>query len=253
MPRYSPIAPVHILHELHRQGDLGNYLLLLAHDVLEHPQEYMDLLFEVREDHNDDVFIILDNGTVERGAPVELHEILDAASIVEPSCVVSPDVIGDALATRKLVMQQGSVIAQDYPLMLIPQGKTKDEIETCIDWMANSFTPNQAPYWGVPRWFANTFGSRQYCVRYMGHFHSERKMHLLGMSKYMRDDWMCCKAPYVMGIDSANPLVLGYNGIEMHDMMEYTHLDRDDYWEQPKLTELMTQNVEWMHHAISEV
>lgn len=256
MPQYSPIAPVHILQQLHDRNKLGNYLLLLAHDVLEYPLQYSNLLFDVRSAHEaDSTFIILDNGVIERGAPLRVDDLLEAASLVDPSCVVAPDVVGDFPATQKLIMTEGHLIARDYPIMFIPQGKTIDEIQNCIDWIAASFhgeTLRQG-FWGVPRWVTNKLGSRRKIIQYLTDSFSPCRIHLLGMSKNLRDDFTCLHSPYVMGIDSANPLVLGRAEIQMDHFMQYEHLEREDYWKCSRLIGDMEFNVEWMHEALSRI
>lgn len=253
MPQYSPIAPVHMLQELQDKNLLGNYLLLLAHDVVAHPRKYNDLLFEVRDHYEpDNVFVIMDNGVVERGAPVPLEELLDAASIVDASCVVLPDVIGDFSATRRLVTSQLCPIANDYPIMCIPQGKNLQEVYDCIDWMAEFLAQNmfKDTYWGIPRWISNKLRSRRSVVNYINMAYGN-KIHLLGMSEHMGDDFKCLGMKNVMGIDSANPLVLGMNDILMYNTMMYEHLPRDNYWQMPKMKEQMVMNVAWMHDAVS--
>lgn len=255
MPQYSPIAPVHLLQQLQDQNKLGNYLLLLAHDIIDHPEAYVELLFELYDLYQEDAFIILDNGVIEKGEPVPLGDLLTAADLVNPSCVVSPDVLGNYVETKKLAIQQVPKIMEQWPVMFIPQGRTHAELCECADWMYQSFAGDyyegMPVYWGIPRWVANKQGSRLPLIRYLAHNYSPCKMHLLGMSKKLRDDFICLKQPYIMGIDSANPLVLGREEIEMYEFMEYEHLERGNYWEMPRLTGCMAANVEWMHHVVA--
>lgn len=256
MPQYSPVAPVHLLEQLHRKGRLGNYLLLLAHEVLEAPDAYSDLLWDVRETYGShDTTIILDNGVIERGSAIDIGALLEAASIVNPTCVAAPDVLGDYAATCKLAAEQVPLIQEEYSVLFIPQGATLPLLENCIDWYTANFCldPKKYSYWGVPRWIANKLNSRAHTVSYIGYGSYPCKIHLLGMSNHMRDDFLCLKMPYVRGIDSANPLVLGANEIRMHSFMMYQHLDRGDFWQMPKLTEDMLYNVEWMHNELEQL
>ncbi len=251
-PKYSPIAPISILRQLFKKKSLDNYLLLLAHDVLEHSHEYEKLVHDMRE-WDDETFIIMDNGTIERGSPVSVGDLVEAANLVEADCIAAPDVVGDFLATQKLCMEQGSALAAHFPLMLIPQGATSTEIYDCIDWMDARFPilNGDTRYWGIPRWFTNTLGTRSTCINYIANYTGMCKIHLLGMSGSLKDDFECCRMPYVMGIDSANPLVLGYNHVLISGKAEH-HMPRGDYWDEcTEVTPLMEYNVEYVHNVLS--
>lgn len=252
--KYSPIAPIHLLHELEVQDLLGDYLLLLAHDVLAHPKEYDGLIMQLRGTHLDDLFIIMDNGVIENGAPVSVEELLEAASIVEADVVVGPDMVGDLVGTKKLMMSQGTLIRSEYPMMFIPQGGTFAEIFECIDWYSDKFPEialSDGPsYWGVPRWIANELGSRHTIVRDIVDHDERAKIHLLGMSNHYPDDLTTAMHPNVVGIDSANPLVLAYKQIELS--AGGVHMPRGDYWTNCKqVTELMRLNIQWMRHDLN--
>jgi hypothetical protein len=246
MPLYSPIAPVRLLRELHYKRLLSNYLLLLAHDVNNHPEEYVKLLSDMDDAFGARLFVILDNGVIENGSPVSLDDLLRAANTVQASVVVAPDVIGDLAETKRLVAEQADKIYQRYPIMLIPQGETFDEVYECINWMSHN-VKGVNTYWGVPRWMANKFGTRRDIIKAIAAFDSRTRIHLLGMSENQRDDLECALHPQVMGMDSANPLVLGWNGKSMRDG---GHMDRKDYWERATLNPQMCANVKWVHDAL---
>ena len=243
--RYSPVAPIALLEELYNRGLLDGYLLLLAQDVLDSPHKYAELVGNIRE-YATDPFIIMDNGVIELGAPIATARILEAANIVEADCVVTPDILGDFEGTKKLAMSPDvQLIAKDFDLMLIPQGGTTHEVYDCIEFLSRAFGQQ---YWGVPRWIANEFGSRYPFLNYINTYHNPRGIHLLGMSNNTLDDIHCARQPGIMGIDSANPLVLAMKGISMETG---GHAPRDDFWETNSLTELMAYNVEYMHAALS--
>ena len=73
------------------------------------------------------------------------------------------------------------------------------------------------------------------------------QIHLLGMSNNFVDDMACTSMPNVMGIDSANPMVMGYQGISIWDRVGIEHLPRGDYWECVTLNKCMEDNVDWMN------
>lgn len=247
MAKYSPVAPIHILQGLHHKGLLTDYLLLLAHDVLAHPHEYEVLMEDMNVAFGHHPFIIMDNGVIELGQPVTVGQLLWAADTVHASVVVSPDVLKDLTATKKLVMEQSSKIRAKYKMMLIPQGGDPGQVYDCIEWMHNKF-PGNMQYWGIPRWMTNEFGSRLGIMQRINELGSNQWMHLLGMSEKRKDDLTCARMPDVIGIDSANPLVLGWAG----NNIEHTplHVPRNQYWEEARLNQQMCDNVSWMHNEL---
>ncbi len=248
--RYSPIGPLPILEQLQGQGILGNYLLLLAHEVLKDPQGYCNLIDGVENTEENPKFIIMDNGVIERGSPVTTGELLEAANLVEASCVVTPDVVGDGPATKKLVMDQGHLVSRDFPLMRIPQGSCLTDIGSCIEWLNDRLPSSGGPsYWGVPRWITNTLASRRTTIDHINLVCPNAKIHLLGMSQSLQDDQRCLRRPNVIGIDSANPIVMGLVGMKMR-RGQWTHLDRGNYWDCEILHTEAAGNVEFMHNAL---
>ena len=249
MTHYSPVAPLPILHQLHKKGLLGNYLLLLAHDVVAAPRQYEEFAFDL----GDEATIIMDNGVIENGEPVSLAVLLEAASIVNANIVVGPDSLGDYDETKKGYMENADFIREDYDLMLVPQGQSLEEICECIRWMDERFPENGSErWWGIPRWIANELGSRQGPINYINNYargNGDVRIHLLGMSRHLDDDIQCAKTLSVRGIDSANPLVLGYYN-ERINSPGTGHMKRRDYWNATELTELMEYNVEWVRSVI---
>lgn len=254
MAKYSPVAPIALLEQLYTQGLLGGYLLFLAHDVLKFPQQYVDLVSDLKIKYEDELFIIMDNGVIERGAPVGTGELLEAANLVDANVVVAPDMIGDFAGTKKLMMDRGvALIQRDFHVMLVPQGKDLAEVCECINWMAEKFPSNGTPqYWGIPRWITNELGSRQGIIIYINIHYPKARIHLLGMSSYLQDDITCTKAQNVIGIDSANPLVMGYNNRRINTPEWPAHMDRGTYWDAcTRLNSMTKYNVEWVHSVIS--
>lgn len=251
-PRYSPIAPIALLEKLQAQGLLGDYLLILTPDVLASPRRYAKLIDRLHAQNNGPVTIILDNGVIEQGAPVRVEQLLEAAEIVQPTCVAAPDALRDFPATRALVEQQAfRILNAGYELMLIPQGHNLFEIYACIDWMEENYVAPEGiktQWWGIPRWITNDFGSRVEVVEYVNKFCTNPIIHLLGMSQGTPDDLGCLRLPNVRGIDSANPLVLGCHGVVMSNVVP--HMSRSNYWSSAVLTDLMAYNVKWTHYIV---
>jgi len=249
--RYSPIAPIHLLQQLYNKGALGDYLLLLAHDVLARPEEYEALVAVLRDDDKEP-FIIMDNSVVELGHPMVADDVIEAACVVEASCIMTPDVLGNFSATQTLVMQEAEELKQcGFPLMRVPQGQTQEEIFQCIEWLDDYVQSRFAHenYWAIPRWVTNNFGTREGVISFINRTQEDPKIHLLGMSKNIIDDLYCTTLPNVIGMDSANPLVMGQFGQDITQAL-YAHWQRGEYWDHPTVSNWAIKNVEYMHQHV---
>lgn len=241
--KYSPIAPVALLELLDIHRELGDYLLFLAHDILEHEAAYHELAGPISKETG---FIILDNSTVELGLPMSAGDLIRAAEVVNPDCVVLPDVMRDADATidatRTALLELSH---HDIPLMKIVQGNDLASFTKCIVWMS-FHVPGH--YWAVPRWIANDFSSRLPIIRQVIGHDPEAKIHLLGMSRNLTDDIYCTKQDPVMGIDSANPIALGQSGVDIRH--NAAHVQRGDLWEHKVLHKRTLDNIRYIREVI---
>lgn len=261
--RYSPIAPIALLEEMQVHALLGDYILVLGHDVIEHFDRYKVLLTQVRisSPHS---FIILDNSAVEcSGALTPSNPAFRRCITDLPiDCYVLPDVIGDRAATEALMSQQVPAIQSlDVPYMYIPQGGSIYEVIAHIQWQIAYMPPKPHPkygaLWGVPRWIANKFDSRKPAVQYLNHLYAPdatwHSIHLLGMSQHFQDDIECTSLPHVIGIDSANPVVLGQRDIPMNSRMPITHVPRGDFWNDTRLATVSMNNINYVRNAIAQM
>ncbi len=250
--RYSPIAPITILQELQREEVLENYLLFLAHDVLANEADYVFLMDEMYTPENIPDMVIIDNGVIELGTPLSFSNVIEAANIVMATCVIMPDVIGDFSGTQEAVAaEMGAIRNCDYPIMKVPQGKNHAEVIQCIEWLM-SYMPERSnqDYWGIPRWLSNKLGSRAPYIEYINRVHAAPKIHLLGMSDDWGDDQYCAQLPNVIGIDSANPIVLALNG---HCMIHhgYGHLPRGNYWQETEINDHVIGNIKYVRDTLT--
>ena len=256
--RYSPIAPITLLEQMHEREIintdyiLGNYLLLLAHDVLEHKDRYGNLVDSIRRYYHeaDDTFIIMDNSLVELGAAMPAEKVIEAAQVVEANCIMTPDALGGFEATKALVAEQHSeLLTSGFSLMKVPQGEGYVELIECVGCLDEVLsTSEHKSYWGIPRWIASNIGSRKTLVYYIDEYFTSpiRNVHLLGMSNDFGDDMASLALRNVMGIDSANPMVAGINEASFTDGPSH-HFPRGDYWTHTKLRPLSLKNVGFMH------
>ena len=255
MSRYSPIAPITLLEQLYQRELLDNYLLLLAHDVLAEPVRYEQLALNIRM-LDEDPFIIMDNSLIELGAAMDIDDVIEAASVVEADCILTPDALGGFEDTKRLVLAQKERLTTcQFPLMRVPQGTDVAELVQCVDWLRRELpTEDGTPeYWGIPRWIANALGSRIPIMQYAiltASYETSVQIHLLGMLQRYEDDMRCARFPDVMGIDSANPLVMGQKGLDIHQF-PWEHMDRGDYWDHMELSPITNLNVEFIHNALN--
>jgi len=249
--RYSPVGPIQILERLQGAEALGNYLLVIAHDVLVDDMGYSLLLDSLPYREDAPTFVIVDNGVIEHGIALSVRDVIDAADRAQADCIVMPDVIGDLKRTMALVFD-GLPRLQDsgYPVMKVPQGKDISEVVRCIDWLADVAFPSSEDFWGIPRWMANKFGTRAPIIEYINTCRPNPKIHLLGMSHSWTDDVHCARMRNVIGIDSANPVVRGLLGQQMKiDSPE--HLERGDYWASTEINGIVLDNIQYVREAIT--
>lgn len=205
---YSPIAPISVLEELAAFKLLPNYLLILAHEVVEEPLRWGKLLEKFHGT------IILDNSLIELGAPCDPEMLLEAARVTFPSFMVLPDKLLDKDGTLAGTLEAAQTWAQKAPLetgfMVVPQGKDINELLDCAVAYTNAKF-NRHIMFGVPRIITNKIpnATRSRVCGMLGAF--GKPIHLLGMSENFIDDIRCFRAcKQVVGIDSATPVRAGW-------------------------------------------
>ena len=205
--QYAPVAPLNILHQLDEFKMLGHYQLLIAPIVLDHIEQYRDF-FGDRSKRTDQL-IIMDNGVIELGYPLEPIDLYKAAVITRASVIVLPDTIDDADYTVKqtrhaieafthLRMPQ---LHRPVQLMGVVQGTTLEECISCatrqveagVDWLA------------VPRGLTPNLGSRVQLTVVLAEAFG-LPIHVLGFSDNIADDIATATShDLVWGIDAATP------------------------------------------------
>lgn len=252
--KYSPVMPITLLQSLleyqdrHQDEDIvGDYFLVLAHDVLNHPEEYREI-FQGRSHIPKSSFVILDNSVIELERPLGAEMLLEAADIVGPDCIILPDILGDVAGSLHLISKAHEVITSeqpDTPLLGVLQGRNVAELTRCA--VKYSEFEN-IRYFGCPRWVANQLGTRKVFESILGIHHNGvfPNVHMLGMSTRLDDDIQCARLPGVMGIDSANPIVMGQLGIPLQ-RSSYKHHPREQqgftYWKEKEVTPTTINNI----------
>ncbi len=246
MSAFAPVAPPQLLLDLKEKGALGNYHLLLAHDVVAQKELYREIFNDVSQS----MYIIMDNSVIELGEPAAPEVIEEAHSIVPTTVTVLPDYIGECKRTIESCTMTAMKWSQRGlgPFMAVPQGKTLNEFIDCA--AALKDLPG-VEAWGVPRHATAKLGSRHALTYQVIIAAPVKTVHLLGFSDNLKDDISCARAHGVNGIDSAVPLRLGLENIQLHDDL-ISHSPRGNYWETAKVaTDAVLNNLTYIRDAIN--
>jgi hypothetical protein len=230
---------------------LGNYHLLLAHDVAHQPEEYSKVFNRLEK-----ATLILDNSVIEMGIAAAPDIVRKAQKALcggsNEVVTVLPDFLGDGASTAEASIAAGHEWPHKDipgPYMVVPQGQTIGEFALCAKHL--SHIPN-VKWWGIPRYMVQTVGSRQRCIDICRELKPTWKIHLLGFSDDIIDDMAACRREEVVGIDSAVPLRMGMIGMPMSiDAMTDVVLPKrqEHWWEAASLypfdeTSTVANNVE---------
>ena len=230
MSRFAPVVPLQIARVLKEEGLLGNYHLLLAHDVRAWPTEYKQVYGDLVQDPKS--IVIMDNSVVELGEAVDIAWMVEACTVIKSNYLVIPDVmsnhVGTITAAQQFVREYEKVpVSQDVPLMGVIQGKTLDE---CISCAFNLAELPGVEALAIPRVVTKWMGSRMEVVYHVlddlpGFF-----IHLLGFSDNLLDDVACCRLPGVSGIDSAVPIRAAHQQMRLNLNYKQDYGPRGDFW-----------------------
>lgn len=235
MAHFAPVAPIHVVNKLAHYSS-GNYHLLLAHDVASKAEEYGKFF------NSFDCTIIMDNSVIELGGAVDLGTVKKAVDAVRCATVVLPDVLLDTKATveacKAALIEWPKVLGPSVKYMYVPQGTTLEAFAYAAEELADAPGIN---YWGVPRNLVGEIGTRREAIEIVHALNSERKIHMLGFSENLIDDFLCASNPKVYGIDSAVPLRAASLGLKMSYGLKLP--PRGDWWDTAEHNKLMEENI----------
>ncbi len=230
MSKFAPVAPPLMLLDLKRKGTLGDYHLLLAHDVVAQKDLYKEVFDGKYRDGSDTrPFVIMDNSVIELGEPVSDEVMKEAISIVHTDLIVLPDAIADPERTLEMSTKAAlSWVSFDVnACMVVPQGTTMNEFTDSAEQLMK--LPGVRA-WGVPRHATSKLKTRHHLTYSLMVLRPGFSIHLLGFSDDLVDDISVARAIGVSGIDSAVPIRLGLHNIPFHTHID-SHPPRGDYWE----------------------
>lgn len=245
MGKFAPVAPPDMLLDLKAKGALGDYHLLLAHDIVAQKEKYREIFSSGPMPY----YLILDNSVIELGEPVSAEVLEEARAVLKEAypgnkvITVLHDFIGDFFKTVEYSRASAARWMQKDlgPFMAVPQGQTWQEFTSCAD---NLVSIPGVQAWGIPRHSTGKLGTRQHLANYCSVMRPHWDTHLLGFSDDLQDDIQCADMLMVKGIDSAVPIRLGLEGIRI-TMGLQSHSPRGNYWETAKVAnELVIENLE---------
>lgn len=233
MTQYAPVGNLHVHQQLYGLGYLGDYHLLLAHQIAARPQEYQRFWHRFIDGTGiSRLDITVDNSVVELGEAMSMEKVIAAATVVGATTIVLPDVINDARRT----LEQAEISFEDHVEELeengigalgIAQGRDVDEVLEC----AAGLVALGVRRLGISKYLVDTpVGSRVAVAKALGKAH-ELPIHLFGFSNNMVDDLTAARQPYVIGIDSAMPIWLGLAGRVLPDTAP---VDASNYGRRPE-------------------
>ncbi len=253
MAKFAPVCPPQILKAFKERGVLGDYHLLLAHDIAAKQDQYLEI-FE-RPDYSS-MTIILDNSVIELGGAVNLDIMQTAAQIVKPMTTVLPDVLLDTAATVEscgaalnIWDQAWRDIGHKPAFMYVPQGRTLKDWVCCAEYFADDQRIN---FWGIPRNVVGTeIGSRRGLASILRGINPSRQIHMLGMSDNVVDDIQASHERGVFGIDSAVPIRAISHGLNTSMETLNKMPPRGNWWEEATFDQGMIDALQkargWFH------
>ena len=184
MAKFAPVCPIRVLRMMSPSAS-GSYHLLLAHDVAEYAQEYRAFCDGFRG-----MTVIMDNSVIELGGAVDLKTIIKAATQVDCTTVVLPDILLDGKATVESCSKALETWSPAFrPLwgseahrrgfMYVPQGKTLKEFALSAEALSHHPDIN---FWGVPRNLVANNITRRDAIDIVYALNPHRRIHLLGFS-----------------------------------------------------------------------
>ncbi len=211
MPKFAPVVPVKLAFQMRTKGLLGDYHLLLAHDVVKHADAYMNV-YNDGTPECDANFIIMDNSVIELGTAVSVEMLQEACEIVNANVLALPDVLleGDRTFAHSIDAFERWSDKIDFTKikpMIIPQGGNFRE------WVSNltqfaGHPVSKVCCVGIPRNVKEKLSvPRAAAAMAVQGTLPTAGTHLLGFSNSLADDLFTLRThPSIWGIDSAVPI-----------------------------------------------
>lgn len=246
-PRFAPVMPIGVAHQLSSSRPMnviGNYHLLLAHDVADpkNAQTYADIYelnaYQKADGEQQRGITIMDNSVIELGRPIDALTMSKACNIVNANVAVLPDELLDRPGTIEAIRRstnEWDMHLDGIEFMAVPQGNTWEEWLLCMNQIVELPEFERISWIGVPKNVRRKLGvsRRVACEAVNILTKSNINIHLLGFSHDLYDDVVSAVDSYnVQGIDSAVPVRMGLRD-GLPTMMGLDYPGRGDWWENP--------------------
>lgn len=249
--KFAPVVPVHFYQQFLVHGYVPQSVLLLAHDVVEHVQEYEELFSDPAWQNTT---IFMDNSLVELKKAVDIVMVKEAVDIIDsgissrPVVVICPDVMAEAQASAKLTKGSWPEWAwefRDYQKLVVLQGNTMRGFLECTEELAEL-----NPDWvSIPRVTEDLFGyHRRELIPYVQSIIPGANIHLLGFSDYIWEDLRAAAHSAVSSIDSTVPFRMNTMNILSEKIPP-----RGDWWETAKFTKDMISRAQKIDDIIERL
>lgn len=225
--QFAPVLPLSIAEAL-QSHHLGDYHLLLAHDVLKNPAAY-------KWQYASKAIKIMDNSLIELGYAMEIRDVVEAANTVGAQFVVLPDKLKDAVWTEeatKAARVEFEMLESHKTAGILPMPVLQGMYHMECNYLLETWASEGYKAVAIPRILVEVFGSRKDAIHKAIEY-GFKYIHLLGFSENLQDDVDCARIPGVMGIDSAVPIRLG---LQKKTISLDKYVDpgpRGDYWDNP--------------------
>jgi len=245
--KFAPVVPFHFYQQFLLHNYIPQSILLLAHDVVAHPQEYEELFMDVRWKNTT---IFMDNSLVELKKAVDINMVHEAVEIVGPHkrrvVVICPDVMAEAQASAKLTKDSWPEWAwkfRNFEKLVVIQGSNMPGFIGCAEELAEL-----DPEWvSIPRVTEGLWGyHRRELIPYIKAIFPGSKIHLLGFSDYIWEDLRAAGHPDVRSIDSAVPFRMATN-----DILSEQIPPRGNWWDTAQFSKDCLPRVERINSLIN--
>ena len=229
--KFAPIVPIS-----YDPAKYTTHHMILAHELMEDEK-----LFAYYKALGSEHTIILDNGVVERGTPVEISDLL--ALLVEfDKCgadlvIVAPDVIGSDYKTERLTTEFVAELTVQYDiqkrsdrhLMVVPQGGSQVQWLICARTLSSFL--GEGDYIGIPRVAEDWPAGRQHLFLGLELFDIIKfkvNTWLLGIQHKISEVSWARRYHSIVGVDSSLPYGAGVQGQRALDVRDYRLINRNE-------------------------
>jgi hypothetical protein len=240
------ITPVPLLAEF---ASRSKYHLTLATEILD-SLDYQNYYRYARKVGD---YVMLDNCAYELGKSVSSLQLRECINLIDPNAMFLPDTRFNTKATLEQVKNYAPFFADGVlKLFAVPQGNSLQEVLFCYDELRKDPLIDG---FGIYEEIGEVTGTgrRADFLRLLeatGRVDEHRTYHCLGMEEDVEQIKELAKFPWVMGVDSAKPIVYGIHGISLAKkgpLVPYPHRPKN-YFEH---SDVQFRSV--IHHNISMV